>query len=181
VWTNCCKASDGSATVKVKEQLANFSMNVMTRMLLGKRFFGHKAAGAAEAAEFLDITEGIFLFLGVINIADYVPFLRPFDLQGYEARMRHLCARMDAFHSAILEEHRAKKRARESSSSSSSSNPDGHQQAQTNEDEKEEADPRHDEDFVDILLSLPGFNGEPHLEDVEMKALIQVNSTLVWV
>ena len=153
MWQNS-RTSDGS--VKVKEQLANFSMNVMTRMLLGKRFFGHKGAGAAEAAEFLEITEGIFLLLGVLNVSDYLPFLRPFDLQGYERRMRDLEVRMDAFHSQILAEHRAKREFRP-------------KQDEGNKDEDTK------EDFVDVLLSLPGFDGESHLQDVEMKALIQVS------
>ncbi|KAH7420637.1 hypothetical protein KP509_13G015200 [Ceratopteris richardii] len=124
-------------------------MNVMTQMLLSKRFFGCKDAGPQQSAEFLHITHQVFWLLGLFNIADYLPFLRWFDLQGYERLMRQVQKQMDVFHSNILQEHRLEHEAR--------------------------GDRPRDkpEDFVDILLSLRGNDGKEHLDDVEMKALIQ--------
>lgn len=143
VW----KRSNEGKLIMLRDTLGGFSMNIMTRMLLSKRFFGSTNAGPEEAAEFLDITHKLFWLLGVINIADFLPFLRWFDFQGYEKIMKNIEKRMDAFHSGILEEHR----------------------------KKQEHDASRDgpKDFVDILLSLPGENGEDHLGDTEMKALIQ--------
>ncbi|MCO5558536.1 hypothetical protein L7F22_012121 [Adiantum nelumboides] len=135
--------------IMVRDVLGSFSMNIMTQMLLSKRFFGSKDAGPEQSAEFLHITHQVFWLLGLFNIADYLPFLRWFDLQGYEQLMRQVEKRMDAFHSKILHEHRL-------------------------EHELRGDRPRdRPDDFVDILLTLPGHNGEDHLDDIEMKALIQ--------
>lgn len=145
------KAKEGKAVV-VKDVLGGFSMNVMTQMLLSKRFFGSKDAGPEQSAEFLHITHQVFWLLGLLNIADYLPFLRWLDLQGYERMMKEVEKRMDAFHSTILHEHRLQHELR--------------------------GDRPRDgpEDFVDILLTLPGHDGADHLDDIEMKALIQVPS-----
>ena len=155
MWQNS-RTSDGG--VKVKEQLANFSMNVMTRMLLGKRFFGHKGAGAIEAAEFLEITEGIFLLLGVLNVSDYLPFLRPFD-----HTIRIHCYTYINFHKRALSRgFCVTSNIARLLVSRSSILPSGVCSGSLG-------------GIVDVLLSLPGFDGESHLQDVEMKALIQVS------
>jgi hypothetical protein len=59
---------------------------------------------------------------------------------------------VDDFHSKIIEEHRKTRKTK---------------RKETGEEDK-------DMDFVDVLLSLPGENGKEHMDDVEIKALIQV-------
>ncbi|RZC45863.1 hypothetical protein C5167_038812 [Papaver somniferum] len=69
------------------------------------------------------------------------------DDETIQKEMRDVEKRMDEFHKRILEGHR--------------------------KEERLSALKESEMDFVDILLSLPGEDGKEHLEDVEIKALIQ--------
>ncbi|OVA11576.1 Cytochrome P450 [Macleaya cordata] len=135
--------------VNLRQVLGAFSMNNVTRMLLGKQYFGVESAGPDEAMEFMDITHELFRLLGLIYLGDYLPLWRWFDPFGCEKEMRDVEKRMDEFHKRILEEHRKGGRSR-----------------------RKDGD-HHEMDFVDILLELPGEDGKDHLDDVEIKALIQ--------
>jgi cytochrome P450 len=149
VWE---RARTGKA-VNLREVLGAFSMNNVTRMLLGKQYFGAESAGPQEAMEFMDITHELFWLLGLIYLGDYLPFWRCVDPYGCEKRMREVEKRVDDFHVRIIEEHR---RARERKTKESAGADD------------------EDLDFVDVLLSLPGEDGKEHMDDIEIKALIQV-------
>lgn len=133
--------------INLREVLGAFSMNNVTRMLLGKQYFGSTCAGPQEAMEFMHITHELFWLLGVIYLGDYLPIWRWVDPHGCEKKMREVEKRVDDFHTKIIQEHR-----------------------------RERKDKKGDEemDFVDILLSLPGEDGKEHMDDVEIKALIQV-------
>lgn len=140
--------------VNLREVLGAFSMNNVTRMLLGKQYFGSESAGPQEAMEFMHITHQLFWLLGLIYLGDYLPFWSWVDPYGCEKKMRDVEKRVDDFHTRIIEEHRrAKERKR-----------------------MEGAGDQEELDFVDVLLSLPGEDGKPHMDDVEIKALIQVTS-----
>lgn len=132
--------------VNLREVLGAFSMNNVTRMLLGKQYFGAGIAGPQEALEFMHITHELFWLLGLIYLGDYLPFWRWVDPYGCEKKMREVEKRVDDFHNKIIEEHRKAKK--------------------TNEE--------GDMDFVDVLLSLPGEDENKYMDDVDVKALIQV-------
>ncbi|XP_045794690.1 cytochrome P450 703A2 [Trifolium pratense] len=136
--------------INLREVLGAFSMNNVTRMLLGKKYFGSKTAGPQEAMEFMHITHELFWLLGVIYLGDYLPMWRWFDPHGCEKKMREVEKRVDDFHSKIIEEHR-----------------------KTMKTKKGIGEGDEEPDFVDILLSLPGEDGKEHMDDVEIKALIQ--------
>ncbi|KAL6569637.1 hypothetical protein OROMI_014151 [Orobanche minor] len=137
------------AAVNLREVLGAFSMNNVTRMLLGKQYFGaDESAGPQEAMEFMHITHELFWLLGLIYLGDYLPIWRWIDPFGCEKRMREVEKRVDDFHAKIIEQHRKKRR----------------------ENDGEVSD---DVDFVDVLLSLPGEDGKENMDDVEIKALIQ--------
>ncbi|GLU00824.1 hypothetical protein SLE2022_181640 [Rubroshorea leprosula] len=139
--------------VNLREVLGAFSMNNVTRMLLGKQFFGAESAGPEEALEFMHTTHQLFWLLGVIYLGDYLPIWRWVDPFGCEKKMREVEKRVDDFHSRIIEEHRKAKQRKGKTFSV--------------EEDSEEMD------FVDVLLSLPGDNGKGHMNDSEIKALIQ--------
>ncbi|KAJ6334667.1 hypothetical protein OIU78_011516 [Salix suchowensis] len=65
--------------VNLREVLGAFSMNNVTRMLLGKQYFGAGSAGPQEAMEFMHVTHELFRLLGVIYLGDYLPFWRWID------------------------------------------------------------------------------------------------------
>lgn len=151
VWE---RAQTGKA-VNLREVLGAFSMNNVTRMLLGKQYYGSESAGPQEAMEFMHITHELFWLLGLIYLGDYLPFWRWVDPYGCEKKMREVEKRVDDFHKKIIEEHR---RARE-----------------RKRIKRDQGDDGNDElDFVDVLLSLPGEDGKEHMDDKEIKALIQV-------
>lgn len=143
--------------VNLRDVLGAFSMNNVTRMLLGKQYFGVKntdAGGAEEAMEFMHITHQLFWLLGVIYVGDYLPAWRWVDPYGCEKKMREVEKRVDHFHTNIINQHRRRKEAR-ADGGGGGGGQDGEM------------------DFVDVLLSLPGDHGKSHLDDVEIKALIQ--------
>lgn len=139
--------------MNLRDVLGAFSMNNVTRMLLGKQYFGGGSAGPEEAMEFMHITHELFRLLGVIYLGDYLPIWRWVDPHGCEKKMREVEKRVDDFHTKIIEEHRKARKDERNS---------------VNEEDGEAMD------FVDVLLSLPGENGKEHMDDVEIKALIQV-------
>ncbi|PIN12384.1 Cytochrome P450 CYP2 subfamily [Handroanthus impetiginosus] len=141
-------AQKGEA-INLREVLGAFSMNNVTRMLLGKQYFGAESAGPQEAMEFMHITHELFWLLGLIYLGDYLPIWRWVDPYGCEKRMRKVEKRVDDFHAKIIEQHRKRR------------------------GNKGVVDEEGEMDFVDVLLSLPGENGKEHMDDVEIKALIQ--------
>ena len=74
------------------------------------------------------------------------------DPYGCEKEMKDVEKRVDKFHTKIIDKHRRAKREREDNTNNNNG----------------------EMDFVDVLLSLPGENGKEHMDDVEIKALIQV-------
>ncbi|KAJ7529446.1 hypothetical protein O6H91_15G050700 [Diphasiastrum complanatum] len=137
--------SRAAKVCNLRDHLSALGMNVMTHMLLGKKYFGAQSVGAVESSEFRNLIHDQFWLLGVFNVGDYLPYLRWLDIHGYDRRMKEVGRRMDQFHASIIEEHRQRK-------------------------QHDKDGPR---DFVDVLLSLPGEKGEKSLTDIEMKALIQ--------
>ncbi|CAA6671780.1 unnamed protein product [Spirodela intermedia] len=118
-------------------------------------FSMNNSGAEEEALEFMEITHEMFRLLGMIYLGDYLPAWRWVDPFGCERKMREVERRIDDFHSRIIDQH--KKKAREMS--------------------LQGAAPSCGEmDFVDVLLSLPGEDGKDHLDDVEIKALIQRSS-----
>lgn len=154
VWS---RAQSGKA-MNLREVLGGFSMNNVTRMLLGKQYFGTGSAGPGEAMEFMHITHQLFWLLGLIYLGDYLPIWRWVDPYGCEKRMREVERRVDDFHTKIIEEHRRQRRRGK----------------REGIDGDEEEDDEQEMDFVDVLLSLPGEDGKQQMDDVEIKALIQV-------
>ena len=155
VWS---RAQSG-VPVNLRQLLGAFSMNNVTRMLLGKQYFGTESAGQKEAVEFMGITHELFRLLGLIYAGDYLPIWRWVDPTGCEKKMKAVETKVDEFHQRIIEEHRKKWR-------------DGKV--------KIVGDEGGDMDFVDVLLSLPGEDGKEHMDDVEIKALMQVNVFLLY-
>ncbi|KAJ0910809.1 putative cytochrome P450 [Helianthus annuus] len=140
--------SQANGPINLREVLGGFSMNNVTRMLLGKQYFGSGSAGPKEAMEFMHITHELFWLLGLIYLGDYLPFWRWIDPYGCEKKMREVEKRVDDFHMKIIEEHRQRKK---------------------NGEQKDEGIM----DFVDVLLSLPGEDSKDHMDDRQIKALVQ--------
>ncbi|BAF23878.2 trimethyltridecatetraene synthase [Oryza sativa Japonica Group] len=97
-----------------RDHLSTLSMNVITRMVLGKRFFG-EGADAAEGpvstlSEFKWMLDELLLLNGVLNVGDWIPWVDWMDLQGYVRRMKKVGKMFDAFMEHVLDEHSERRR-----------------------------------------------------------------------
>ncbi|CAM6018950.1 unnamed protein product [Sphagnum balticum] len=151
-------ASKKAQEVNLTDLLTTFTMNVATMMILSKKYFGPLALDGEEAEAFKEcLHEGLKLF-GVFNIGDYIPLLKPFDLQGYEHEMKQVRLKEKRVLNLIMREHyESKARRRRNGSRSGAAAADDIESAH---------------DFVDVLMALPGEDGAPRLSDDTMEALI---------
>jgi cytochrome P450 len=151
-------ASKKAQEVNLTDLLTTFTMNVATMMILSKKYFGPLALDGEQAEAFKEcLHEGLKLF-GVFNIGDYVPLLKPFDLQGYEHAMKQVKLKEKRVLNLIMREHyESKARLRRKGSCSGAAAADDIESAH---------------DFVDVLMALPGEDGAPRLSDDTMEALI---------
>ncbi|PON48515.1 Cytochrome P450, E-class, group I [Trema orientale] len=100
--------------IVLKDQLSRVTLSVISRIVLGKKYFIEPetettSSSLVKLEEFQEMLDELFLLNGVLNIGDWIPWLRFFDLQGYEKRMKALKKRFDRFHHRVLDEHKAKR------------------------------------------------------------------------
>ncbi|CAD6219071.1 unnamed protein product [Miscanthus lutarioriparius] len=103
-------ASGSGRTVMLKDYLSTVSLNVITRMVLGKKYLDKEEAAAGSVTmttpeEFKWMLDELFLLNGVLNIGDSIPWLDWMDLQGYIKRMKKLSKMFDRFLEHVVEEH----------------------------------------------------------------------------
>ncbi|PIA33007.1 hypothetical protein AQUCO_04200032v1 [Aquilegia coerulea] len=103
--------SDGQNFHKVefKTMFFELTLNVLMRMIAGKRYYGENLEDLDEAKHFRAIVTESFYLIGTPNLADYLPFLRRFDLQQLEKRMVKSGKARDSFMQKLLDESREKK------------------------------------------------------------------------
>eukprot|EP00271_Cylindrocystis_brebissonii_P002330 TRINITY_DN1286_c0_g1_i1.p1 TRINITY_DN1286_c0_g1~~TRINITY_DN1286_c0_g1_i1.p1 ORF type:complete len:519 (-),score=40.49 TRINITY_DN1286_c0_g1_i1:666-2222(-) len=100
-------ASRANGQVNVREPLVRASFNAMMTMLLGMRFeYSLHGVPNKEGDRFHAMVKQYFEIIGTLNMADYVPILRFFDLQGIEARTRKMSAIQCLYFEQEIEEHR---------------------------------------------------------------------------
>ncbi|KAI3801224.1 hypothetical protein L1987_29328 [Smallanthus sonchifolius] len=82
-------------------------------LVLGRKYFSEsrEEKEIVTLEEFQEMLDELFLLNGVLNVGDWIPWLRFMDIQGYVKRMKALCKRFDRFHDHVLEEHRARMKA----------------------------------------------------------------------
>ncbi len=135
--------------VNMQTSLSSTSMNVISRLLFKKRYF-NTVHSDEESKEFKDIVMKIMNIIGVFNMSDYVPFLKPFDFQGIRLECNQILSRVNRFFNKIIEEHlKDKTKANES------------------------------KDFLDVMLSHPGVDGvSDRLGELTIKGVAIVSSSM---
>ncbi len=135
--------------MNMQTSLFSTSMNVISRLLFKKRYF-NTVHSDEESEEFKDIVVKIMNINGVFNISDYVPFLKPFDLQGIRLECNQILSRVDRFFNKIIQEHlKEKKKATES------------------------------KDFLDVMLSHPGVDDvSDRLDELTIKGVAIVSCSM---
>ncbi|PWA92283.1 cytochrome P450 71A1 [Artemisia annua] len=93
--------------IVLKQFLSNVSLNVICRIVVGKRYLDESEAGklGLTVDEFQKMLDELFLLNGVLNIGDWIPWISFIDLQGYVKRMKAISKKFDRFLEHVLNEH----------------------------------------------------------------------------
>jgi hypothetical protein len=103
-----------------------------------------------ETEEFKDLVMKIMKINGVFNISDYVPFLKPFDLQGIRLECNQILSKVNRFFNKIIQEH-LKEKIKENGS----------------------------KDFLDVMLFHPSVNGvKDRLDELTIKGVAIVSCSM---
>lgn len=94
----------------LKDHLSTVSLNVISRMVLGKRYTDESKGSIVSPDEFKRMLDELFFLNGVINIGDLIPYVGFMDLQGYVKRMKIVSKKFDRFLEHVLDEHTARRR-----------------------------------------------------------------------
>lgn len=95
--------------VNLKVCLEVMTANILTRLIIGKRFMGRSGMDQSEEKElkhFVEITEEIGTCLGIANPRDVIPAFKWIDLNGLDRRFKNLRSHMESFLSKIIAERR---------------------------------------------------------------------------
>ncbi|MED6160677.1 hypothetical protein PIB30_053680 [Stylosanthes scabra] len=107
------KCSKSNGTVLLKDHLSTLSLNVISRMVLGKKYTETEKEENAIISpdEFKKMLDELFLLNGVLNLGDFIPWIHFLDLQGYVKRMKALAKKFDRFMEHVLDEHIERRKA----------------------------------------------------------------------
>ncbi|KAE8666461.1 Cytochrome P450 [Hibiscus syriacus] len=96
---------DQDRTVNLKSRLFELMVNLMMRMIAGKRYYGDDVEDVAEGTRFREIMRESFLLAGASNMGDFVPLMKWFGKT--EKRMINLSKRRDTFTQELIDECRS--------------------------------------------------------------------------
>lgn len=91
--------------VDLDEWIGNINLNVILRMVCGKRM-----AEGSEMERCRKAMRGFFELAGQVTVGDAIPFLKFLDLGGYLKTTKEVFKELDCIMEEWLEEHRQKKR-----------------------------------------------------------------------
>ncbi|CAJ1975954.1 unnamed protein product [Sphenostylis stenocarpa] len=108
---------EGFSPVEITSMFNDLTYNNVMRMISGKRFYGEESEmkNVEEAREFRETVAEMLQLMGLANKGDYLPFLRWFDFQNVEKRLKSISKRYDTILNKIIDENRSKKDDRENS------------------------------------------------------------------
>ncbi|XP_047328319.1 trimethyltridecatetraene synthase-like [Impatiens glandulifera] len=95
--------------IMLKDHLTSLSFNVISRIVLGKRYLDKDEKTVISSEEFKEMLEELFFLNGVFTIGDSIPWLAFLDLEGYVKRMKILAKKFDKFLEYVLDEHSARR------------------------------------------------------------------------
>lgn len=131
LYNSCVQNSSQSRVlVELNRWLEELTLNMVVRMVAGKRYFGVSAnCDDDEARRCQKAINQFFHLIGIFVVSDALPFLRWFDVQGHEKAMKKTAKELDAILEGWLQEHRKHR---------------------VNGEVKADGD----QDFIDVMLSL---------------------------
>ncbi|CAI9771362.1 unnamed protein product [Fraxinus pennsylvanica] len=99
--------SEEKHVVDMKTAFFEMTMNVMMRMIAGKRYYGENVEEIEEANRFREILRETFL-LGTTSTADFVPVLRWLGVGGVEKRLMLLQKKREQFMQELVDQCKTK-------------------------------------------------------------------------
>ncbi|KAF6143964.1 hypothetical protein GIB67_017572 [Kingdonia uniflora] len=110
VWEHN-QGKEGLALVEMKRWLGDLTLNVVLRMVVGKRHFSRTTTGSdgGESQRCLKAMRNFFRLAGLFNVSDIFPFLERFDLQGYERELKATARELDTIFTVWFKEHKVKR------------------------------------------------------------------------
>jgi len=142
--------------VELNRWLEDLTLNMVVRMVAGKRYFGASATcDDDEARRCQKAINQFFHLIGIFVVSDALPFLRWFDVQGHERAMKKTAMELDSILEGWLKEHRMQR-------------VDGEVKAEG------------EQDFIDVMLSLQKSGHLSNFQydsDTSIKSTCLVNST----
>ncbi|CAA0823186.1 cytochrome P450- family 81- subfamily D-polypeptide 8 [Striga hermonthica] len=103
----CRLSAPAPAAVDVRTAVFEMVLNIMTRMVAGKRYYDDGSGDSlGEAKEFKEMVTEIFRVSGATNAGDFLPVLRWLGVNGLEKRLKKLQVRRDRFYQNLIDERR---------------------------------------------------------------------------
>uniref|UniRef100_A0ACD5YTY9 Uncharacterized protein n=1 Tax=Avena sativa TaxID=4498 RepID=A0ACD5YTY9_AVESA len=93
------------ARADVKARAFELALNVVARMIAGKRYYGGEES--EEAARFREMVHEYFAMHGASNLQDFLPVLGLVDIGGAKRRAVRLSAKRNEWAQRLIDEHRA--------------------------------------------------------------------------
>ncbi|KAF8034241.1 hypothetical protein BT93_C0509 [Corymbia citriodora subsp. variegata] len=166
LYKRCIENYNGApkkVLVDMKRWFGDITLNVVFRMIVGKRYEDERDKKGREALrEFFDLA-------GRFVVSDAFPILRWFDLDGYEKMMRKTARELDRVVQEWLNEHKSRR----------------------NSNQRRGNNKGNDQDFMDVMLSivdaaeeLPGYDADTFVKATCMGLILAGSDTttvsLTW-
>ncbi|CAN6312681.1 unnamed protein product [Urochloa humidicola] len=104
------RAAAGRQVVALREHLYMVNLNVISRMVLGRKYVVDGVGSPVAPEEFRRLIDEQFVLNGALNDGDMIPWLGWLDPQGYVKRMKRLAKVFDRFLEHLLDEHNERRR-----------------------------------------------------------------------
>ncbi|TYH62259.1 hypothetical protein ES332_D07G108000v1 [Gossypium tomentosum] len=105
--------------VTISEALERLTFNINLRMLFGKRFSGNEFGEVnSEPWRYMEAIKRALYLFGIFVLADALPWLERFHIQGHVRSMKETAKELDSVISVWLEEHLKKKMENQGASES---------------------------------------------------------------
>ncbi|RVW50473.1 Cytochrome P450 CYP82D47 [Vitis vinifera] len=104
------KNESGLVSVEMKQWFGDLTLNVILRMVAGKRYFSASDASENKQAQRCRrVFRDLFHLVGLFAVADAIPFLGWLDWGRHENTLKKTAIEMDSIAQEWLEEHRRRK------------------------------------------------------------------------
>ncbi|KAG2309261.1 hypothetical protein Bca52824_029009 [Brassica carinata] len=97
------KGGNNSVRMELRPLLSGFTLNVLMRMVAGKRYYGEDNV---EAKQVRELISEAFELGGYTYAGDFLPILKLFDFNGYVKKVKNLGSKLEKFLQELVDEHR---------------------------------------------------------------------------